>query len=76
MDIFLTEAVLPLSPPEGNKADKMFQVQQELQFAPVALDSLLGYMYVALEDPHPPLVFYSSNCFFFQHVALTLAIVS
>lgn len=33
MVIFLTEAVVPLSPLEGNKADKMFQAQQELQFA-------------------------------------------
>lgn len=61
MVIFLTEAVVPLSPLEGNKADKMFQVQQELQFAPVTPVSQLGYMYMALEDPHPPLAFYSSN---------------
>lgn len=31
----------------------MFQAQQEMQFAPVALDALLGYnMYITLGDPH------------------------
>lgn len=50
---FPSEATVPLSLLEVNKADKMFQAQQETQFAPVALDALLGFnMYIIVGDPH------------------------
>lgn len=50
---FPSEAIVPLPLLEVNKADKMFQAQQEPQFAPVALGALLGYnMYITLEGTH------------------------